>query len=83
MQAVFRDLVFASTLTSVGSGVLAGLLLTLALNTLLVKWVGGNLRNPLTLLAGALLLSLVSTIASFIPAQRATRIDPMKALRCE
>ena len=76
-------IVFASTLISVGSGVLAGLLLALALNTFLLRWVGGNLHDPITLLAGALVLTLVSAIASFIPAQRATRIDPMKALRCE
>ena len=70
-------IVFASTLVSVGSGLLAGLVLTLALN----KIVGA--RDPLVLLAGILTLSLVSAIACFIPARRASQVDPMRALRAD
>jgi predicted permease len=75
--------VLTSTLGSVGGGVLAGLALTLAMNTILAKWAEGNLRDPVILLVGTLLLSLVSGIACAIPARHASRVDPMTALRCE
>jgi predicted permease len=75
--------VLASTLGSVGGGVLAGLALTLAMNTILAKWAEGNLRDPIILLAGTLLLSLVSGIACAIPARHASEVDPITALRCE
>ncbi len=40
-------------------------------------------RDPLIYLAVAGLVSVVSLIATFVPAQRATRVDPMIALRAE
>jgi hypothetical protein len=76
-------IVFATTLFSVGSGIAAGLALTLAWNTLLQKWASGNSRDPFILLAGALLLTFVSAVASAIPAWRAAKVDPMTALRAE
>jgi predicted permease len=76
-------IVFASTLGSVGSGIVAGLALTLGLNTVLAQWAKGNSRDPVILLAGALLLSFVSGIACAIPAWHASKVDPMTALRCE
>ena len=38
-------------------------------------------RDPLTLIGVAVLLAAVGGIASFLPATRATRIEPMGALR--
>jgi len=76
-------IVFASTLGSVGSGIAVGLSLTLGLNTFLAQWAKGNARDPVILLAGALLLTLISGIACAIPAWHASRVDPMTALRCE
>jgi ABC-type antimicrobial peptide transport system permease subunit len=76
-------IVFASTLGSVGGGIGVGLALTLGLNTVLVQWAKGNSRDPVILLTGALLLSLVSGIACAIPAWHASKVDPMTALRCE
>jgi predicted permease len=75
--------VLTSTLGSVGGGVLAGLALTLAMNTILARWAEGNLRDPVILLVGTLLLILVSGIACAIPARHASKVDPMTALRCE
>jgi hypothetical protein len=76
-------IVFASTLGSVGSGVLIGLALTLTLSKILGQWAKGNSRDPVILLAGVLLLSFVPGIACAVPAWRASRADPMTALRCE
>jgi ABC-type antimicrobial peptide transport system permease subunit len=79
-QDLFR-IVFASALGSVGGGILTGVGLSFALSRVLAKWVQGNSRDPIILLAGTLLLGLVAAIACAIPARRASTIDPMTALR--
>ena len=76
-------IVFASTLGSVGSGIVLGLALTLGLNTVLTQWAKGSSRDPVILFAVALLLSCVSGVACAIPAWHASKVDPMTALRCE
>jgi ABC-type antimicrobial peptide transport system permease subunit len=77
------QIVFSSTLVSVGSGVLCGLVLTVGLNKIVARWADGNGHDPIVLLAGTLLLGLVAGIACAIPARRASRVDPMTALRCD
>jgi ABC-type antimicrobial peptide transport system permease subunit len=39
--------------------------------------------DPLTLSSAALLLALIAGAASFLPARRAAKLDPMAALRDE
>jgi putative ABC transport system permease protein len=39
--------------------------------------------DPLTFAAAAALLTSLATLASYLPARRATRIDPARALRAE
>ena len=39
--------------------------------------------DPLTLIAGALLLLVIALLAAWIPARRAARVDPLEALRAE
>ena len=39
--------------------------------------------DPATFAAAAMFLGLVAVIASYLPAVRATRLDPMRAIRCQ
>ena len=76
-------IVFNSTVLSVGGGILAGVVLTLALNKLMASWAAESSRDPLMLLAATCVLSLVATLACALPAWRASGVDPMKAIRYE
>jgi ABC-type antimicrobial peptide transport system permease subunit len=74
-------IVFTSMLVSVGGGILCGLGLTLGLNGVFAEWAQGISGDPLVLLGASLLLVLVAGIACAVPARRATRVEPMTALR--
>ena len=76
-------IVFASTLWSVGSGIVAGLVLTRGVHTVLAQWAKVDAGDPSILLAGVLLLSAVAAVACAIPAWQAAKVDPMSALRCD
>jgi putative ABC transport system permease protein len=75
--------VFASTVLSVGGGLLGGVLLTFALSGVLAHWAEGSSRDILVLVSAVAVLGIVSALACAIPARRASTVDPMTALRYE
>jgi ABC-type antimicrobial peptide transport system permease subunit len=79
LQMVLRE---SAILAAVGiaMGLAGGLVLTRLLAGLLFAV---QPTDPLTFAAVSLLLAAVSVCAGFFPARRATRIDPLTALRWE
>ncbi len=77
-------LILAQGLLTAAAGVAAGIAgaiaLTRAMQSLLY---GVSPTDPLTFAAVALLLAAVALLASYLPARRATKVDPMVALRYE
>jgi len=65
-------------------GVVIGLIGAFALTRLIKSLLFGvSETDPLTFVAVALLLTSVALLASWLPARRAAKIDPMVALHCE
>ena len=67
-------------LSGVAIGLAGAFLLTRLMRSLLF---GVNATDPLTFAVISALLTFVALLASYIPAHRASRVDPMISLRCE
>jgi predicted permease len=77
-------LVLREGMLVVAIGLLVGIPLALAGTRVLQRFLFGlKSTDPISLIAVVLLLGVVAAVAGFIPARRASRIDPMVALRYE
>ncbi len=66
------------------TGVVIGMAAALGLTRVIASFLFGvKAKDPLVFIAVPVLLSLVALLAVWLPARRATRIDPVKALRYE
>jgi len=78
------SLVLHKGLLLVGSGILLGLLVSSVSVQLLKSQLWGvSAFDPWTLILAPVALLAAALLACFLPARRATRVDPMVALRCE
>ncbi len=83
-QGAVRQLILRDAMWAVVPGVVVGLGLALVLAKLLQSLLYGvTSTDPLTYAGVIVVLLLVATLASWIPARRATRVDPMIAIRAE
>jgi len=79
LQAILRE---GAQLGLIGVGI--GLAASFGLTRLLTGFLFGvGAADPLTFACVAFLMLAVTLIACYIPARRATRVDPLVALRCE
>jgi len=91
MGAQRRDVVWMvlrNTLALVFSGIVIGVPVALAATRLASSHISGLLfglhaTDPITIAAATLLMVLAATVAGYLPARRASRVDPMVVLRNE
>ena len=77
-------LVLKEVMLMVGIGVAVGLPLALALSRVVqAQLFALSAHDPMALAGAAALLAVVAFVAGYLPAHRATRVDPMHALRYE
>jgi ABC-type antimicrobial peptide transport system permease subunit len=67
----------------VALGMLAGILSSLLLNAVILRWTQASISSPTVLITVALILVAVGILAALFPSLRAASLDPMKVLRAE
>jgi len=66
------------------AGIVVGVLIALAVTRLLTALLYGvGASDPMTFVGVVALLAVVSLVASYLPARRAAKLDPVVALRSE
>ncbi|HYV29861.1 MAG TPA: ABC transporter permease, partial [Candidatus Binatia bacterium] len=83
-QAEVLNMVLRQGLVLALAGVTLGVIMSLAVTHVLSKLLYGiRSTDPATYVAVSLVLMSVASLASYVPARRATKVDPMVALRYE
>jgi putative ABC transport system permease protein len=81
---MLRNMILRQGLTLAALGVLIGTALAHAVTRVLTSMLFGVMpHDPAASIAVSLLLMVVALAASWVPARRASRIDPVVTLRCE
>jgi predicted permease len=76
-------LALTTTAWSTGIGLCIGIALSLALSDVVFKWTQSSMRNASVLALVSVVFLLASAVASLLPARRATKVEPMTALRMQ
>jgi putative ABC transport system permease protein len=79
LRLILRQQV-AATAAGVAAGIAGAVALTRSLQSLLFEV---SATDPMTFVAVALLLAAVALVASYVPARRATEVDPVTALQAD
>jgi predicted permease len=83
-QSSILRMILRQGLWIISGGVAAGILLALAISRLVGNFISGvSPYDPLTYFSVTAILVIVALLACYFPARRATRVDPMIALRYE
>jgi ABC-type antimicrobial peptide transport system permease subunit len=82
-RADIIELVIRSAAGTVLTGIVFGLVLSIAVNRIVAHWVQSSSRDPLVLASVAILLLMIAAGACLWPARRASTVDPVQALRAE
>jgi ABC-type antimicrobial peptide transport system permease subunit len=68
----------------ISTGLLSGIVLAVAISRMVGDFVSGvSPYDPLTYVCVTAILAVVALLACYVPARRATRVDPVIALRYE
>jgi putative ABC transport system permease protein len=82
--ALILALVMRDVIAVLAGGLVAGILISLAVTRVLQQTLFGLApRDATTMFLAASVLSVVALLAGYVPARRATRVDPMTTLRQE
>jgi ABC-type antimicrobial peptide transport system permease subunit len=79
MAMIMKEIVWLVCL-----GLAAGIPLALILGRFISELLYGlKPTDPLAIVAGSMVMLIVAMIAGYVPARRASRVDPLVSLRCE
>ncbi len=83
-QSNILKMVLAKGLRMIAAGVLIGLLVSFSLTRFIASQIWGiSVTDPITFVSVVAIIGLVGFTACFLPARRASQVDPMVALRYE
>ena len=72
-----------STVLAIGVGAAIGIALSMTIDRLVTQLAELRTRDPLTIVGVVGVLCVAALVATLIPARRASRVDPMIALKCD